>query len=172
MNEARVVRDIVQEFGGKRFRLVTRLDRRLPPVHHVSTAHCLAFERGRVVLTLHHEREWTIPGGHLEPGESPEQAMVREALEEAGAVVRGGEVFAHEEIDPEDGIPAAPRYAVPAFQVFYVAELVALQELSATDECAEARLFTVDEALEAPGWVQRNKPLFEAAVALAAERFD
>ena len=30
-------------------------------------------------------------------------------------------LFAHEEIDPHDGIAADPKYAVPAFQVFYVA---------------------------------------------------
>lgn len=31
---------------------------------------------------------WTVPGGRLEPGETPEQAAVREALEETGLHVR------------------------------------------------------------------------------------
>ena len=170
--EGEVVRDLVQEFGGKRFRLVTRLDGTSPPLKNISTAHCLAFDdEGRIVLTLHHERDGTIPGGHLEPGETPLDAMVREALEEAGAVVTDGVVFAHEEIDPEDGVAADPRYPVPSFQVFFAARLVSLGQLSATDECSEARRFTPAEARCAPGWIQRNRPLYEAARKLAAAGF-
>ena len=165
--DARVVRDIEQEFNGKRFRLVTRLDHKVPPVDHISTAHCLAFDdNGRVVLTLHRMREWTIPGGHLEPGESPEEAMAREALEEAGAIVSAPLLFAHEQIDPEDGIATDPRYRVPAFQVFYVARLEALGVISATDECSESRLFAPSEARLTPGWIQRNMALYEAALEL------
>jgi 8-oxo-dGTP diphosphatase len=163
-----VVRDIVQEFGAKRFRLVTRLDRESPPVENISTAHCLAFDSdGHVLLTLHRERGWTIPGGHLEHGESAADAMIREAEEEAGAVVDGALLFAHEEINPEDGAAADPRYPVPSFQVFYAARLVSLGAITATDECTEARLFTPAEARVTPGWIQRNPLLFEAAVALA-----
>ena len=70
----KIVRDITQEFDGRRFRLVTRLDSRPPPLDHVSTAHCLAFDGDSVVLALHRTRDWTIPGGHLEQGESPADA--------------------------------------------------------------------------------------------------
>ena len=39
---------------------------------------------GHVVFVKHPIRGWEIPGGHLEPGESPEQALLREVLEETG----------------------------------------------------------------------------------------
>ena len=39
---------------------------------------------GHVVFVKHPTRGWEIPGGHLEPGESPEQALIREVLEETG----------------------------------------------------------------------------------------
>ncbi len=32
------------------------------------------------------ERGWTVPSGHIEPGESPEEAAIRETAEEVGAV--------------------------------------------------------------------------------------
>jgi 8-oxo-dGTP diphosphatase len=45
--------------------------------------------RRRVLLVLERD-EWSYPGGRLEPGETPEQAAVREAREEAGIEVELG----------------------------------------------------------------------------------
>ena len=42
---------------------------------------------GHVVFVKHPERGWEIPGGHLKPGESPDQALVREVLEETGLAI-------------------------------------------------------------------------------------
>ena len=43
-------------------------------------------DRGRLLLVL--ERElWSYPGGRLEPGETPEQAVVRETREEASVEI-------------------------------------------------------------------------------------
>ena len=39
---------------------------------------------GEVVFVEHPERGWEIPGGHLEETESPEEALMRELLEETG----------------------------------------------------------------------------------------
>jgi 8-oxo-dGTP diphosphatase len=39
---------------------------------------------GRVLFVEHPTRGWEIPGGHLEDGETPDQAMLRELKEETG----------------------------------------------------------------------------------------
>lgn len=56
---------------------------------------CAAVVRDDTILMLHYrsgERDhWTLPGGGIEPGETPEQAVVRELQEETcvqGTVVR------------------------------------------------------------------------------------
>jgi 8-oxo-dGTP pyrophosphatase MutT (NUDIX family) len=47
-------------------------------------------EDGRVLLVKENydRRRWSLPGGAVEPGESEEEAAIREAVEEAGIVVR------------------------------------------------------------------------------------
>lgn len=42
-----------------------------------------------VVLVRSRRGSWTIPGGRIEPGETPEQAALRELREEAGVVGAG-----------------------------------------------------------------------------------
>src|SRR5690348_4346471 len=97
----RVLRDDVRQVGPAptAFRLTLELTRRLPPVEQISTAMCMAFDGDQIVLARHVDRGWVIPGGHVEPGETVEQAMRREAMEEAGAVVGVASLFAVERIE-------------------------------------------------------------------------
>lgn len=166
-----VLREVVREFGPAptRFDLRLELTDEWPQEAAVSAAHCLAFAGDRMVLAKHVDREWTIPGGHVEAGETVEEAMRREALEEAGAVVGRATLFAVERIQRLSGPPLSDRYTEPAFQVFFVAPLVSLGEPSATEECTESRLFAPDEARVAPGWVQQLPAFYEAALAWATE---
>ena len=42
---------------------------------------------GKWIFVRHRERlSWELPAGHIEPGEGPDQAAVRELYEEAGVV--------------------------------------------------------------------------------------
>lgn len=49
-------------------------------------AYALLVRDGRVLLTLQHapQREYQLPGGGIDPGESQQQALHREVLEETG----------------------------------------------------------------------------------------
>jgi 8-oxo-dGTP pyrophosphatase MutT (NUDIX family) len=52
------------------------------------TASAVVLHEGHVLL-VHHPRlnAWVPPGGHIEPGELPDEAAVREVLEETGVLV-------------------------------------------------------------------------------------
>lgn len=46
------------------------------------------------VLLVHNERdEWELPGGRIEPGETPEQCVAREIAEESGLAVHVAEIL-------------------------------------------------------------------------------
>ncbi len=49
------------------------------------TAYAIAFSGNRFLMVWHNKRNgWEMPGGHVEDGESSEEAAKREFLEEAG----------------------------------------------------------------------------------------
>jgi 8-oxo-dGTP diphosphatase len=59
----------------------------------VLVAAAVVIEGGRVLLTqrlpgAHLEGAWEFPGGKVEPGESPEEALAREMREEVGVDVQ------------------------------------------------------------------------------------
>lgn len=46
-----------------------------------------------VLLALNERDEWELPGGQLEEGETPEQCVAREILEETSLVVTAGRLL-------------------------------------------------------------------------------
>lgn len=51
-------------------------------------------ESGRLLLQEKHDGSWSLPAGAIEPGETPQEAVVREVLEETGLRCTNTEVIA------------------------------------------------------------------------------
>lgn len=58
------------------------------PTHVTASAVVLDAASGTVLLHLHRRLDrWLQPGGHIDPGERPQDAAIRETLEETGVAV-------------------------------------------------------------------------------------
>ena len=127
-------------------RLERPFDEHADPVHVTASAIVIDEIRGaeRTVLHLHKRLGiWLQPGGHIEAGESPEQAAVREAREEVGLAVRhpsAGPLFVHLDVHP------GPRGHTHLDLRFLLLAPDA-EPRPAEGESAQVRWFGFDEAL-------------------------
>lgn len=77
-----------------------------PPRLRVVAA--VVFDGDRILMTQRppggsHALLWEFPGGKIEPGETPGQALIREVHEELGVAARPIETMAVEHFDYHDG---------------------------------------------------------------------
>jgi len=138
-----------------------------PPAERVTAAFGLIFEGDRFLMTkLRQEaRGWDVPGGGLEPGETPQEAMRREVYEETGVRLGPARLFGHQEIRLLGPRPADYRFPYPdSYMLFYRAPVAAIDPFVATDE-AEGRGFLAPGEARQTLWVQRVPFFYEAALA-------
>ncbi|MDO8659321.1 MAG: NUDIX domain-containing protein [Candidatus Parcubacteria bacterium] len=63
------------------------LSKNLPKKIKMTAVKCVIF-RGNKILMTKVPRGWDIPTGHIEKGETPEEAIKREVMEETGTVLK------------------------------------------------------------------------------------
>lgn len=105
---------------------------------------------------------WSFPGGHVEPGETPEQALLREAREEIGILPLAHRAFAR----------IADPTAAATYDVFLVRQWRG-DPVIADDEHSELRWFSFEEAAALPDLALDDyRGLFDALRRAAAEAVD
>jgi ADP-ribose pyrophosphatase YjhB (NUDIX family) len=107
----------------------------------------LVIQNGKVLLVKRgiepYKGCWDIPGGFMEPHETPEQAATRELLEETGLAIASLEYLV---ALPDIYGPAPADGEEPDFtlNIYFVAS-VAGGTLKPSDDAVEAHWFAVDE---------------------------
>ena len=124
----------------------------MPPTHLVTQALGLCFTAdGLVVLVTMDGRQWSLPGGTVEDGESVGQALVREVAEEACARVVRRRYLASQHVAGPLNPDGRPSY----YQTRWWAR-VALDSWQPQDEMTGRRLVPPDQVLDTL-WCRRKE---------------
>jgi 8-oxo-dGTP pyrophosphatase MutT (NUDIX family) len=123
----------------------------LPEATLCTAVYCLAIlpDIKQVVLTRNH-RGWEMLGGHIEPGETIEQALIRECLEEGGFAPENYQLFGYRKITAKQPVPHNQKegsfYPFPHGYIphFIATSSLPLQKPSGV-EIIESRAFLFDE---------------------------
>lgn len=120
----------------------------LPPLELCTAVMCVAIHDGKVVLARS-KRGWGVLGGHIEDGESPTDALAREALEEGGYVIDRHGLFAIKAINSKKPVPHPTPgrfYPFPTgYMAYYWAESESPLREYTGEEILESASFAIDQ---------------------------
>jgi len=135
----------------------------MPPLDICRTALAFAFIDDRMLLTRLVKRGWDIPGGHIELGESPEQAVIRETIEETQVVVEQLELVGIQELEVFGSLPRDGWTAPLSVQLFYLCRVAETLPFVSTREATERDFFAPDFVRAVPTLVNHDL-LYEIAL--------
>jgi 8-oxo-dGTP diphosphatase len=138
-----------------------------PPLADLVTgAFVLAFEGDHLLMTEERDRGWNIVGGGVEPGETPEQAARREAIEEAAARLGGLELLGYQRVRLLGPRPDGYRNPYPdSYLLFFLAAVAALDPFEPNEDAsARALIPPADVAGTFWGGFESNRLLHAAAL--------
>lgn len=117
-----------------------------PCTYRISVKAIIKDADGRVLLGRETDGAWELPGGGLEHGENPKEALAREILEETGFTADwiSGQPVALWTINKEIGSPKLKWFAFVAYEVKISGEFKPNQDTN--DEIEEIRYVSPDEA--------------------------
>ncbi len=130
----------------------------IPCTYRISVKASIKDDAGRVLLLQEKDGSWELPGGGLEHGENPRQALSREIVEETGLKVEwmSDQPEAFWTIHKEVGSPTLKWFAF----VVYEAKVSGNFRPDPTgDEAQDAQYFSQDEA-KALNLHANTKPYF------------
>ena len=139
----------------------------LPPLNLVKTALALAFSGDCLLMTNLTSRGWDIPGGHVEPGEHPDETVRREVYEETATTLVSLHLLGYQRLQLLGPQPSSYSYPYPiSYQAFYWAHVKSLNDFHPTPEAQGRDLFS-PPAARSLAWVHHNIDLYEIALQIA-----
>jgi len=133
---------------------------RVPDIELCASAYVIIIKDDKV-LCAKLNRGVDIPGGHIDPEESPFDAMVREAKEETGAIVKSAHLVGAQKITLK--CPRPEKYAYPypvSYQLFYYSNDIEMGEFLKDEDSEGAIWIDLDKVYEV-AWFKNHKELFQ-----------
>jgi len=92
----------------------------LPPIDLCTAVFCLAITDDRKIVLARSKRGWGLLGGHIEDGETLDDALTRESQEEGGFTPSSPRVFAHRKATAKSPIINQDRARMYPFPESYI----------------------------------------------------
>lgn len=111
----------------------------------VSSVHCFPVKNDSILFTIN-PRGIDIIGGHVESSETPEQAMIREAMEEGCIEISNMKLLGAIQVDNRDNPKAIELgYAPIGYQLFYIVENFKELPFVVEHECSGRQYVKINE---------------------------
>lgn len=126
---------------------------------NITAVFCAVFYKDEILFTTEADighPEIDIPGGHIDPNETPEEAVLREVYEETGVTPEAIQMVALGTYTI-DHVPTDYPYPNPSYTISYVGYV---HEKQIGNEYA--LWMSVEEARQTVPWVKKYRMLFEA----------
>lgn len=163
----------VEEWGGgSKLRITAYLSAEQPPVDYITSVRCLLFRDGAVLVQRDITGVHILPGGRREPGETLEQTLCREVLEETGWTMGRASMLGFMRFHHLSHRPPGHVYTFPDFlQVVYTAQAVLLVPEGRLDDGYElGSAFRPVAAVQAMALSSRERLYLDAATRPMADR--
>ncbi len=144
--------------------LETYIASEMPPIELCSSAYAFVFKNGALLQTELREgerplRQLDIPGGHIDEGETPEEAVIRETFEETGARIKIRGLVAYSKVTVTSSCPTNYRYPYPiSYMLFYEAEVEEETDFKGNEE-VHGRVWLLPEEFHRSEFCIKNKAL-------------
>jgi len=123
-----------------------------------STAFGFAFDGDKILLTRLRNRDWDIPGGVVNSGETPEEAAIREVWEETYVKVEVVKMIGIQELEIFGPKPKGYRWPYPlSVQIYYLCRVVEIKPFEVNLESSERGFFAPEEARLIPTMKNHDK---------------
>lgn len=139
---------------------------KVPPIDQISTCFVFAVHEGKVLM-IRPERGWGLSGGHIEPGETPEQCVRREALEEAVVEVGDLDLIGGWEAKKVIKTEANSKYPDLAYQMLYFAKVTKVLPFRSDFEVLERDFVDIKDVPT----LHNNYPYFEPVFLYTLDKY-
>jgi 8-oxo-dGTP diphosphatase len=117
----------------------------LPPIEQITACIVAALHDNDNLVLSRPERGWGLIGGHIEPGETPEECVCREADEEAAAVLGELQLIGRWATKKRFHSPHNEKYPERGYQLLYLAPVLELKEFTPQLEIFERAVVSFSE---------------------------
>lgn len=138
----------------------------LPELELCASSYAFVFKDGSFLQTELREgerpqRRLDIPGGHIDEGETPEMAAIRETYEETGVHVKNPKLAAYLKITLHNSKPEGFRYPYPTgYMIYYICDFENEEEFNGNED-AHGRVWLPYNEFEKSLWCKENSILLE-----------